>query len=89
MAELTVYRTDCMVFHMKTTLVIDDGTMRALKSEAARRGQTMSQVVEGALRMALRPAAGRPALPPLPRFHSGGMRVDVADRGALHDVMGR
>jgi hypothetical protein len=39
-----------MVFHMKTTLNIDDRVMAQLKSEAARQGRTMSELVETALR---------------------------------------
>ena len=34
-----------MVFHMKTTLNIDDGVMSRLREEAARRGVTMSALV--------------------------------------------
>lgn len=77
-----------MVFHMKTTLTISDVTMREVKREAARRGQTMSTLVEAALRSLVEPAPrGRP-LPPLPAFGGGGLRVDIADRNALYDVMG-
>lgn len=78
-----------MVFHMKTTLSISEATMRAVKREAARRGQTMSELVESALRQALSGAKRAGKLPPLPSFSSGGSRVDVSDRGALYDVMGR
>ena len=42
-----------MVFHMKTTLNIDDGVMSRLKQEAARQGKTMSELVEIALRQLL------------------------------------
>ena len=76
-----------MVFHMKTTLSISDATMRAVKREAARRGQTMSELVESALRQALRPKREQAKLPPLPTFACGGSAVDVADRNALFDVM--
>lgn len=72
---------------MKTTLTIDDGVMRALKAEAGRRGQTMSELVESALRRYLDEARQPPPrLPPLPSFDSGGARVDVADREALYRV---
>ena len=51
-----------MVFHMKTTLQIDDGVMRRLKREAARQGKTMSDLVETALRRMLgAPASRRPS----------------------------
>jgi uncharacterized protein len=76
-----------MVFHMKTTLQIDDKVMAQLKSEAARQGRTMSELVETALRNLFR-AQKRPVeLRPLPVFHSGGAMVDPADREALYRVM--
>jgi hypothetical protein len=37
---------------VKTTLTIDDSVMRLLKQEAAKRGCTMSELVESALRLA-------------------------------------
>jgi hypothetical protein len=77
-----------MVFHMKTTLIIDDGVMVRLREEAARRGETMSELVESALRLLLEPqpeAVGE--LPPLPTFDGGGALVDVADRDALYEAM--
>ena len=77
-----------MVFHMKTTLAINDVAMRAVKQEAARRGTTMSELVETALMTFLRPAGRQHDLPPLPEYHSGGARVDIADRNRLYEVMG-
>jgi hypothetical protein len=78
-----------MVFHMKTTLVIDDTVLKRLRREAARQGRTISELVEAALRqfLARRPARG--ALPDLPTFDSGGAYVDVADREALYQAMER
>ncbi len=78
-----------MVSHMKTTLNISDATMREVKREAARRRQTMSEMVEAALRTIVEPKKQQTALPPLPEFSSGGLRVNVADRDALYGVMGR
>lgn len=78
-----------MLFHMKTTLNISDVTMRAVKREAVRRGQTMSELVESALRGAIQPARQKTVLPPLPKFKSGGLLVNVADREALYEVIGR
>jgi siderophore synthetase component len=78
-----------MVFHMKTTLSISDVTMRAVKREAARRGQTMSELVEAALRQALRQRPPATKLRPLPIHSSGGVDVDIADRQALYDAIGR
>ena len=67
-----------MMIHMKTTLVIDDQVMKRLKTEAARRGSTISELVEASLRM---------MLPRLPSWVGGGARVDVADRTALYRAM--
>ena len=78
-----------MVFHMKITLNISDATMSELKREAARRRKTMSELVEGALRIVIAPSKPQVDLPPLPEFSSGGLRVNVADREALYSVMGR
>ena len=75
-----------MVTHMKTTLNIDSGVMRDLKAEAARRGTTMSALVESALRRMLQPEPYEPDLPPLPTFHGGRELVDVSDRQALYRV---
>lgn len=76
-----------MVFHMKTTLNIDDSVMVRLRRESARTGRTMSELVETALRRLLqsRPEAARPV--PLPSFDSGGALIDVADREALYAAM--
>ena len=80
-----------MVFHMKTTLNIDDSVMQRLREAAARRGTTMSALVEAGLRHVLAEPAqfDSPAdsLPPLPTWRSGGFLVDVADRDALYRVM--
>jgi hypothetical protein len=76
-----------MVIHMKTTLNIDDGVMSRLRREAARRGCTMSELVETALRLLLQARPDRTSLPPLPTFRSGGHLVDIADRDALYHAM--
>lgn len=77
-----------MLCHMKTTLNIDEQVMRRLRHEAARQGKTMSELVETALRRLLtrRPSAVD-ELPPLPSFHAGRARVDVANREALYSFM--
>jgi hypothetical protein len=72
---------------MKTTLNIDDTVMAELKREAARQGRTMSDLVETALRLLLRSPRKRSGIPPLPKFRSGGMLVDIADRDALYQAM--
>jgi hypothetical protein len=78
-----------MVYHMKTTLNIDDTVMAELKREAARQGRTMSDLVETALRLLLHPTRKRKALPELPTFDGGEPFVDIADRDALYDAMER
>ena len=80
-----------MVFHMKTTLNIDDGVMNRLREEAARRGMTMSALVEAGLRRVLDadPKARQEgtSLPALPSWSSGGTRVDIASRDELYAAM--
>ena len=79
-----------MIFHMKTTLNIDDTVMNRLKRESVRQSRTMSELVEAALRAFLRaPGHSSNDLPKLPRLRSGGARVDVADRDALYEMMER
>ena len=75
-----------MVFHMKTTLVIDDDVMRRLKAQAALEGRTLSSLVEAYLRRGLRQDedAARPTTPVrIPVFDMGAPRVDVGDRDAV------
>jgi hypothetical protein len=76
----------------RTTLNLDDRVMDRLRREAARQGRTMSEMMESALRLYFeaqgRADRGGGALPELPRFGSGGLRVDVADRDALYEAMG-
>ena len=80
-----------MVFHMKTTLNIDDSVMQRLREEAARRSTTMSALVEAGLRRVLAepaPFDGRASeLPPLPSWNSGGALVDIANRDELYRAM--
>jgi len=76
-----------MVFHMKTTLNIDDTVMAQLKREAVRQRRTMSELVETALRMLFRSERKPRHLPRLPMFRSGGTVVEVADRNALYQAM--
>ena len=80
-----------MVFHMKTTLNIDENVMRRLREEAARRGVTMSSLVEAGLRRVLAepepPSRRKNPLPPLPTWRSGGFRVDIANREELYRIL--
>ena len=76
-----------MFSHMKTTLNIDDRVMARLRSEAARQGKTMSELVETALRRLLIRQSAPEALPPLPKFKAGRASVDIANREALYSLM--
>lgn len=76
-----------MAICMKTTMNLDDSVMNLLKQEAARRGCTMTELMETALRLFLQGKKIGPKLPPLPEFKSGGALVDVADRDALYQAM--
>ena len=76
---------------MKTTLNIDDTVMQRLREEAARRGTTMSALVEAGLRRMLDDAPAHDdegdALPPLPSWPCGGTLVDVSNREELYRAM--
>lgn len=73
---------------MKTTLSIDDTVMQRLREEAARQGMPVAELVESGLRRVLATAPKEPLpLPELPAMNSGGIRVDVADRDRLYEVM--
>ena len=80
-----------MVFHMKTTLNIDETVMRQLKEEAARRGTTMSALVEAGLRRILAASSSLESElnspRKLPTWDSGGFRVDVANREELYRIL--
>src|SRR5438552_11605093 len=85
-AHLTYSHTIDMVFHMKTTLNIDDTVMQRLRREAVRQGKTMSELVEAALRLLFQSGkqSGKKKLRPLPTFRGGKPLVDIADRNALY-----
>ena len=76
-----------MVFHMKATIVIDDGVFIRVKQEAARQKSTISSVIESALRKSLDKKPTKKKLKPLPRFRGGEELVDISDRNALYDAM--
>jgi hypothetical protein len=84
---LTYSHTTHMVFHMKTTLNIDDTVMAQLKRESARQKRTMSELVETALRNLFRAQKDVKKVPPLPTFHGGEMFVDPANRDELYRIM--
>jgi hypothetical protein len=49
--------------------------------------ESMSEMVETALRLLLRSWRKQGTLPTLPSFPSGGALVDIADRDALYQAM--
>jgi hypothetical protein len=51
----------------------------------------MSELVEAALRLLFHSAqqSKKKKLRPLPTFHGGEPRVDIADRNALYDILDR
>lgn len=80
-----------MIFHMRTTLVIDEELFRELRRRAAEEGRTLSEVTQEALRRGLAPreTRRRPKRVKLPSFHMGKPLVDLADRNQLYDVLDR
>jgi hypothetical protein len=73
---------------VKTTLVLDDDVVVRLRAEAARLGVSMSELAEQAVRRMLdERSASMPALPELPSFSMGEMRVDVSDRQAVYELL--
>jgi plasmid stability protein len=80
-----------MIFHMRTTLVIDDELFRRLKQRAAAEKRTLSDVTQEVLRRGLRADTGKRKRAPvkLPTFTMGPPLVDVADRNQLYEVFDR
>ena len=78
-------------FRMKITLNIDETLVRRLRGEVARRGTTMSALVEAGIRRVLTtitPSDDQPdTLPPLPTWRSGGFRVNISNREELCRMM--
>jgi hypothetical protein len=75
---------------MRTTIRIDDDLYRRAKASAARRGQTVGELIEDAVRLALRPRNTAAAeIPELPVYGGSGTLpgVDLGDAGALRDLM--
>ncbi|MEI6448037.1 MAG: CopG family transcriptional regulator [Actinomycetes bacterium] len=75
---------------MRTTINISEQLYRAAKARAAESSQTVSEVIEDAVREALRPKPqAAAATAPLPVFGGSGVLpgVDLSDGGALRDLM--
>ena len=79
-----------MVIHMKTTFNIDDALMQQLRVEAARRGVTMTSLVETGIRSVLRGDNVHDRSREIPfrlRSYPMGIKVDIANRDELYRVM--
>lgn len=79
-----------MIAEMKrTTLVLEDGCMDAVRDIARREGRTLSSVVNELLAEGLQrrraPRARKQV--ELPTFRMGRPRVNLADRDALESMM--
>ena len=78
---------------MRTTVRLDEHLLQAAKQHAAASGQTLTAVLEQALResLARRPAAARSTAVRLKTFRGGGVRpgVDLDDSASLLDLMGK
>jgi len=75
---------------VRTTIRIDEALYRRAKSRAAETGRTVSDIIEDAVREALRPDLRRAEEPPpLPTFGAGGVLpgVDLSNNAALRDLM--
>lgn len=75
---------------MKTTLNFDDRLIRAAKARAAEDGETLTCLIDRAIRQYLRPPEP-PAKPFKLKFVTKKTRtlpgVDLADRKSLYDIM--
>lgn len=77
---------------MRTTVRLDDGLLERARREAARRGTTLTALIDEGLRTVLRrPHRGKhPPRPPLPRSSAGGglqPGADLDNSAALLDRM--
>ena len=79
-----------MVSHMKTTFNIDDALMQQLRVEAARRGGTMTRIVESGIRHMIANGNSKQEtgkkLKPLPTWNGGTELVDIANRDELFKI---
>jgi len=77
---------------MRTTVRLDDGLLERARKEAARRGVTLTSLIEEGLQTILRRPLKRSTRPPvsLPECRAGGGTqpgVDLNDSAALLDRM--
>ena len=82
-----------MIWHMRTTVRLDDHLMREVKRYAAKRQVTFTLILEEALRELLARKAEVGKRPPvhLPTFKGEGLQpgVDLNDSAALLELMER
>jgi len=72
----------------RTTLILEDSCMSALKDLAHREGRPLTRVVNEILVEGIRRRAAKPAPKvKLPSFRMGRPSVDIADRDALETIM--
>jgi hypothetical protein len=75
---------------VRTTLNIDDALYRLAKSTAARRGCTVTSIIEESLRIALQSAPVPGQLPPLlvsSKPPGLAAEVDLSDNSAVRDFL--
>ncbi len=78
--------------HMRTTVRLEDGLLEEAKREAARRGETLTSLIELGLRLALaqsKEPKRRPKLE-LPVSHAGGGTlpgIDLNNSAGLWDIL--
>lgn len=82
------FRTSDTVLGMKTTLVIPDPIVAALKKRAADRGTTLSALATELLRCGLEEKPRAPYQASFPVFDARPALIDVANRDDTHDVLG-
>lgn len=78
--------------HMRTTVRLDDRLLEQAKREAARRGETLTALIERALRLVLARPQGRHARRrvelPVCKARGGTLPgVDLDDSAALLDIL--
>ncbi|KGN33893.1 antitoxin [Knoellia sinensis KCTC 19936] len=74
---------------MRTTVTIADDVLREARLEAARTNQSVSSVLEAALREHLvRTQSAARVDFVLPTFGGGGLLIDILDKEALAEALG-
>ncbi len=75
---------------MRTTIAIEDHLLRSAKRQAQRRGLTLGQLIEEALRLELSESSRRSPGPAIPVFRGGrGVRpgVDISSNRTLLEAL--